>query len=255
MKPWLLKGAVSVCLGMAALLSPSGSQAADVAFVADMTQTGPQGVISTGKLYVSGQKRRVEVSRDGDSLVSITDGERGMVTTLFPSQKAETEQAAAVSAKSAADFDPCAAMSGAECRKLGQELIGDRKTDKWEIRYQQQGMSLTSYQWIDRERRIPLRHEMPGGQRSELRFLSKEKLNGREVEKWRMISSQANKAPLITHQWYDPELRQAVKQELPGGYTSELTNIQVGSVGDALFIAPPDYRKMAMPIAVGYSDK
>ncbi len=243
MKRWPNFGAGPLSLTAAMMLSVH-CHAAGLSYTADMEQRGPQGVVSTGKLFVSGDKRRVEVSRGGEGMVSIMDGEKGVALTLFPSKKAFTEQQAPAGVPAA---DPCAGSPGAECRKLGQEQIAGRAVDKWEIRYRQQGMNLTAHQWIDQERHIPLRQEMPGGQRSELRFVGTEQLNGREVEKWQMVNSQANKAPVRTFQWYDPQLRQAIKQELPGGYVSELNNIHVGSVDDALFQVPPGYRKLTVP--------
>ncbi len=250
MKRWLGPGVDSLCLAVLVAVSASPIRAAGIAYVADMEQRGPQGVVSTGKLYVSGDKRRIEVSRGGDSMISITDGDRGVAWTLFPAKKAYTEQKSMVAAPQAgAPVDPCAGMPGAKCRKLGEEQVAGRTADKWEIRYQQQGMTLTSRQWIDRERHMPLRQEMPGGQRSELRFVATEQLNGRSVEKWEMVSSQASKAPVRTFQWYDPQLQQAIKQEMPGGYTSELSNIRIGALEDALFQAPADYQKLGMPAA------
>ena len=250
MKRWLRPGAGSLWLALLVSVSAPPTQAEGIAYVADMLQRGPQGVVSTGRLYVSGDQRRIEVSRGGESMVSIMDGSRGIAWTLFPAKKAYTEQKASVAGPQAgAPMDPCAGMPGAQCRKLGEEQVAGRMADKWEIRYQQQGMTLTSHQWIDRERRMPLRQEMPGGQRSELRFVGFEQLNGRKVEKWEMVSSQANKAPVRTLQWYDAELQQAIKQEMPGGYTSELSNIRIGALEASLFQVPADYQKLSMPAA------
>jgi len=249
MKRWLGTGAASLWLSLVLAGTVVSSQAGGIAFSADMTQRGPEGVVSSGKLYVSGDKRRVEVSRGSESMVSIMDGTRGLALTLFPSRQSYTEQKSPAGVVAVdAPADPCAGNPGAQCRSLGQEQVAGRDTEKWEVRYRQQGKTLTSHQWIDRERRIPLRQETSDGQRSELHFVGIEQLNGREVEKWEMLSSQANKAPVSTFQWYDPQLGQAIRQELPGGYVSELSNIRVGDLDDKLFQAPADYKKLSLPV-------
>jgi hypothetical protein len=249
MTRWLSPGGVGFCMTVLALAGPFTSLAAELAYVADMVQRGPQGVVSTGRLYVSGDRRRIEVTHGSESMVNITDPASGVALTLFPSKKSYTEQAVPVGGRQGErPLDPCAGNPGAQCRNLGEEPVAGRSAEKWEIRYQQQGMTLTAHQWIDRERQIPLRQEMPGGQSSELRLVGGEQLNGRSVEKWEMLSSQANKAPVRTYQWYDPQLRQAIKQELPGGYVSELRNIRVGAQDEALFRVPTDYEKLVMPV-------
>jgi len=248
MKRWLNSVAIlAYCVALSATL-PAPAVGADIAFAADMVQRSPQGVVSKGKLFVSGPKRRTSVSRNGTSMINIVDAARGIGWILFPEKKAYMKQVGAgIPPATGAAAEPCLAMPDAECRRMGQEDVAGRATDKWEIHYRQQGMSLTAYQWIDRERHIPLRQEFPGGQRSELRFVGTEQFEGRTVEKWEMTSSQTNKAPARSYQWYDPELAQAVRQEFPGGYVSELNNIQVGAQADSLFQVPAQYHEVASP--------
>ncbi len=87
MTRWLSPGGVGFCMTVLALAGPFTSLAAELAYVADMVQRGPQGVVSTGRLYVSGDRRRIEVTHGSESIVNITDPASGVALTLFPSKK------------------------------------------------------------------------------------------------------------------------------------------------------------------------
>jgi len=118
---------------------------------------------------------------------------------------------------------------------------------KWEMVASHQGETMKSTQWIDKERGVPLRQELPNGQTTELKFVGNEDVNGRQVEKWETITTVPNQPETRTFEWYDPEIGLATRQELPGGMVSELTNIRVGKQPDELFNIPAGYERMSIP--------
>ena len=103
---------------------------------------------------------------------------------------------------------------------------------------------MTSTQWIDKERDVPLRQEMPNGQTTEFKIVGQETLEGRTVEKWEMVATMPNQPPTQTYQWFDPELKLSVRQEFPGGFVSELKNVSVGTQPDHLFTIPAGYERI-----------
>jgi hypothetical protein len=106
---------------------------------------------------------------------------------------------------------------------------------------------VTSLQWIDRERGIPLRQQFPDGGKMELSLRGKETLEGRSVEKWEVVVEAPGRQPSHTFQWYDSELKLAVRQEFPGGGVSELKNIRIGKQPDDLFVVPAGYSRGTPP--------
>jgi hypothetical protein len=223
-------------------------------FSAEMVQRGPSGQISSGKMYVGGDRMRTEMEHQGQQLVRITDDARGVEWVLFPNQQKYMERNLAAAPTGAggprpaeAAVDPCGGMPGLTCRKLGEETIAGRPAVKWEIVASHQGQPMKSIQWIDKVRGVPLRQEMPGGQTTALELVGTETLDGRQVEKWEVTSEQPGGTPNRTFQWYDPELQIAVRQEFPGGFVSELKNIRVGEQPDHLFTMPAGYERISVP--------
>jgi outer membrane lipoprotein-sorting protein len=224
-------------------------------FSADTLQSGPQGTVSSGKMYVGKNRVRIEMEQQGRTMIRITDNDQQVEWILLPDQKGYMERRAAPGApkteqRAGVETNPCASgMQGMQCTKLGTETLSGRKADKWEVTVSHQGQTMKSTQWIDTERGVPLRQEMPGGQTMELKFVGVETLDGRKAEKWEMEASTPNQAPSKSYQWYDPELQLAVRQELPGGYVSEFKNIRVGEQPDRLFTIPAGYERLEQPAA------
>lgn len=231
----------------------AGGVCAGTQFSADTVQRGPQGEMSSGKMYVGEGRVRNEMAHQGQQVIRITDESRGVEWVLFPDQKKYMEQKIAASsgqtpgAKPQPAENPCGDMPGLTCRNLGDEDVGGRAAVKWEMVASHQGQTMKSTQWIDKERGVPLRQEMPNGQTTELKFVAMVDLGGRKVEKWEMVATSPNRPEMRTFQWYDPELDLAVRQELPGGMVSELTNIRVGEQPDELFNIPAGYERIAAP--------
>jgi hypothetical protein len=88
---------------------------------------------------------------------------------------------------------------------------------------------------------------MPNGQIVELKLIGIEQIDGRSAEKWEMVTTAPKQQPMATFQWYDPELKLAVREEFPGGYVSELKNIRVDPQPDDLFAVPAGFVRKTAP--------
>ncbi|NEV60732.1 hypothetical protein [Thiorhodococcus minor] len=238
----------------AALTVSAQAEIAGTQFSADMVSRGPDGQSTTGKMYVGDDRMRVEMSQQGRDMVRITDQKNGMEWILFPEQKGYMEREIPQDARSdspmsqlSAEANPCEGVSGLVCRKAGQEEVAGRPAIKWEMKVERDGQTATGAQWIDVERGLPLKYQMPNGQSMELEMLGSETIDGRPVEKWQMTTTVPNKQPVQTFQWYDPELKLSVREEFPGGFVRELDNIRVGDQPDARFQVPEGYTKMDQP--------
>jgi hypothetical protein len=222
-------------------------------FSADTQQRGPGGQESSGKMFVGDGKVRIEMAAQGQTLVRITDEKRRVEWVLFPDQKnylerkVGPEQANPPPDPAVFAADPCAGAAGLTCRKVAEEAMSGRPTVKWEITGTQQGKPVTSTQWIDKERGIPLRQEFPDGGKMTLNLQGKETIEGRSVEKWEAVVEAPGRQVTRTFQWYDPDLKLAVRQEFPGGGVSELKNIRIGKQPDDLFVVPAGYTLAPQP--------
>ena len=101
-------------------------------------------------------------------------------------------------------------------------------------------------QWVDAERGIPVRSEAPDGTRMTLEMKGVETVNGRTAEKWEMTLERPDAPTQRSYQWYDPELELAIREEFPGGYVRELTDIRVGPQPASLFRVPDGYREISL---------
>lgn len=245
--------AVGAVLLSAAALADSGQ----VQFSAEMVRKAPDGKSVAGKMYVGDGRIRMEMSQQGQEVVRISDSNKRMEWMLFPAEKTFLERSApapesgATPPKAAptAEDNPCASMPQISCRRVGVESVNGRPAVKWEMSMTHQGQTLTGAQWIDQQRAMPIKHEMPNGQSMELKLVGTETYEGRTVEKWQMTTSMPGQQPTSSVQWYDPQLKLSVRDEAPGGFVSELKNIKVGPQPDSLFAVPDGYTKMAPPPA------
>ena len=168
-------------LALAALALPlTGVWAApaDVDFSATAVQTMPQRGTMTGKLYVSKSKMRQEAVQEGQTRITITDGEKNTSWILNPDRKEYVELKGPGAGPAAAGrppmpdeaAHPCQQKdSGLKCSKLGSETVNGRATDKWEVIAVQGKDSFRSVMWVDQRLRTPIRAEFQGGAQSELR--------------------------------------------------------------------------------------
>lgn len=240
---------VALTLGLMVFAAIAGGELSKVPFSAKMIQRGPDGTTTTGRMYVDDGRMRIEMSQQGRTMVRITDQGRRTEWILFPDQQRYIEhqvpaETAAALGTPAPDETPCSGIPGLVCKNLGDDTIDGRPVTKWEMTATHQGQRFTTTQWIDKERGLPLLQELPNGQRTELKFVGEETLHGRAVEKWETVVTAPSRPASRTFQWYDPKLRLAIKQELPGGIVHELRDIEVGDQPDELFSVPQDYERL-----------
>lgn len=245
-------------LGGALVACASQAEIAGSEFSADVVMRGPDGQMSTGKLYVGTNRMRMEMTHQGRTMINILDQNRGMAWMIMPDQQAYMERplptpmssgpgATQMPTLPSAETNPCQGLQHLTCRRAGEEDVGGRRAVKWEMSMTHEGRTLTGAQWLDAERGMPLKYQMPNGQAMELKLVGTDKIGGRDVEKWQMTMTMPNEQPIQTYQWYDPKLKLAVRQEMPGGFVQELTNIQIGPQPDALFEVPAGYTKVEPP--------
>lgn len=238
-----------------ALVAAAQAETGAAQFSADMVRHGPDGQVTSGKMFVGDGRTRMEMSQQGREVVRISDQNRRMEWILFPAEQSYLERGAPPGAagsrpppkQPSAESNPCDGLSGVACRRVGVEDVNGRPAVKWEMSASQEGKTLTGAQWLDQERGMPLKSVMPNGPTMELKILGPETVEGRKVEKWEMTMTAPNQQPSRTFQWYDPELKLAVREEFPGGYVSELKAIRVGPQPDDLFSVPAGYTRVTPP--------
>ena len=227
-------------------------------YSADVIQKSPQGQPTQGKVYVSNAGMRTEFSQQGQQMIQIVNYAQGSMWMVYPDQKSYMERKGAgggpgASAKRAATDNPCAGIQGASCKNLGTESVAGRPAVKWEMVGQQQGKTMRSVMWLDSERGFPLRQEMPDGGKSETRMAKTESYEGRQVEVWETVMTDAKGQTQRSESWFDPQLEVAVRESFPGGHGRELQNIQVGAQPASLFADPgaSGYKLIQIPSGGG----
>lgn len=177
---------------------------------------------------------------------------------LMPQQRSYMEQrgmpVTPLTATQKKNFSPCAGVPNTHCKKLGTKKLQGRWTEKWQITAQRNGREVRSLHWIDVKRRMPLREKFADGTLSELKILKREKINGRNTEKWQLTVTRSNGQSMQSTQWYDKQLKMVIREERPGGYVRELRNIKLAKQPKQLFSIPADYqRRDAPPSPMGMS--
>ena len=211
-------------------------------YSADIVEQGPQGVMARARVYVSGKRTRTETTRKGTEIVTITDDDVRKQWTLFPADHAYIERSGSIPRSK--PEDPCSGLPGASCERLGEERLWDRPVTKWQVTADGQGDVSQSYHWIDTERGIVLRQVMPDGSRTEWRRVGLDRIENRHVEKWQVVMDRLGLPPVQMFNWIDPELNVAIREEMPGGFVSELRNIHIGAAPEEMFRVPIDYREV-----------
>jgi len=246
----------TLCAASIALPLPVRSAASGAEFTAQTRQVGPQGVMGTGRIFVADGRMRTELSQAGHTIVQILDQAHGRGYTLDPTRKVYMEQSMGTGGPGSGSTlgpappdptqDPCAGVVGQTCRQLGGDEVAGRPAIKREIDSRDaEGQPLKTTQWIDAERGVVLRSEGSDGTSMELKMVGREALGPRATEKWQMTVVHPGGEPTRSLQWYDPQLGVAIREELPGGYVREMSDIQIGKQPDSLFEVPQDYRNIS----------
>lgn len=220
-----------------------------VEFSATAVQIAPGQTEYEKKMYVGKDIVRTDSVFNNNTLIEIVNSKEQVQLFLIPSEKIYLQKKSSgpvipmVSGK-AASTSPCAEMRDTSCEMLGKEMINNRQAEKWEFTENQGGQMHLSLHWIDVERRMVVREFMPDGTLTELLPLAAELIDGRHTEKWLWRSMTPDGQMETATQWYDPELKMAIREELPGGYIRELRDIKTGVQEKALFEIPEGYRQV-----------
>jgi len=217
-------------------------------FTATAVQITPQGVVQT-RITISQKAIRNEYEQNGHKMIEIIYPDENKRVMLFPEEKVFIEQYAPSypDRRVVGDDSPCEKLTGTLCRKLGDEVVNDIKTEKWEFTRVEKGRPVHSLHWIDRKRQLPVREFFADGSIVEMFFLGDDEINKRKAEKWRMqlMSATGKRSQFL--QWYDRELKLVIREEHPDGYVRELRDIKVGKQNKKLFIIPKGYERRVKP--------
>ena len=153
-----------------------------VEFSADAIQVAPGRSPLYSKMFVSKDAVRTEMMEQGVKYIDISYLKEGKRVFLNPQQKTYMEQTGLVVAPSWSGKKaktPCEGITGASCKKLGNEIIQGINTEKWQVErkvknkpfrslHHPSGKSKVSSQWYDLQLKIVIREEMEGGYLREL---------------------------------------------------------------------------------------
>lgn len=227
---------------------PALAQAAQgVQFSAQAIERAPSGVERVAGLFVGASAVRTEYRANGEPVIEIVFTAKGRRLVIYPSRSEYIETLGHSAPDLSADqssSNPCAGLATARCNRLGEEILEGRKAVKWEMLTTQQGKTVRTLLWIDNVYGFSLKELLPNGSLAELRLLGKEKITGRHTEKWQRIITSPDGTAQKMLQWYDPELKLTIREQLPNGFTRELRQIRLASQPAKLFKVPEGYRKI-----------
>ena len=246
----------SASFGLSALFFSVGVQSAGevIQFSADAVQQGPDRPTINARIYIGENAVRNEYEINGQSFVEILRNKEKDRLVLNPARKEYVVQAGPpefsspqASAKDARNSSPCEGVPNVRCEKKSDEKLNGRSAEKWEFISMANGQQIRSLIWIDTQRRFPVKQMFPDGSLFEMTFVAKEKLDGRNTEKWEVVQKRPDGFSMRAWQWHDTTLHIAIREELPGGYLRELKNIKEGKQPGKLFDIPADYNRIQPP--------
>ena len=215
-----------------------------IEFSAEAVVSIPQKPVKHTRLFVSKNAVRSESTINGQNIVEIIYPDEGRAILINSPLRSYKENTFTKARGNENSNTPCAQILNSVCEKLGSETIDGIKTEKWQIISNNNGQKLRTLHWIDVNRKLALREFYPDGTVAELKMIKKEEVNGRMTEKWERTLSRPDGEYTKSYQWYDTNLKIAIKEDLPGGYTRELKNIKVAKQQGNLFEVPGDYIKI-----------
>lgn len=221
-----------------------------VEFSADAVQKMPARPPVIAKMFVSKKAVRTESTMNGNTLIEIVYPQDNRRVLLNLSRKTYLEHNSPDSSDiktSESKYSPCISVANTTCVKLGEEKINGRGAVKWEMTSQINGQSLRSLHWFDKKHDMPLREQYPNGTVSTMTLLGEERINDRNVEKWKFSAIRLNGQVIESQQWYDSKLKMVIREMIPGGYIRELRNIKVAKQDEKLFVIPSEFKKEIMP--------
>ena len=218
-------------------------------FSAEAVQSTPGRPSMNVKMFISKKAVRTESTMNGNTVVEIVypkDKRRVLLNQFrktYVEQKAQNDKSEKAKKMNGS---PCNGIANATCKKLSKEKISGRDAVKWEMTVQRNGRDFKSLHWLDKKYHMPLREQLHDGTFSTMTMSGKEKINGRNTEKWKLQAVHPNGRKMESQQWYDPKLKMVIRETLPGGYVRELRNIKVAKQNKSLFKIPSDYKKEDM---------
>lgn len=136
---------------------------------ADMVSSSG-GMNSQGKFYTSKGRIRLESSRGTIMIMNPAEGTGWLLNTrrktamdMSATMKMTQEKLAASSGMNPEDVlldpnNPCAALKGSTCKKLGSETVNGRQTTKWEI-HETDGQTINV--WVDPKLWLAVKTQTP----------------------------------------------------------------------------------------------
>lgn len=247
--PWIVdmkKQYIFLILGLisAAMISVSVQAKS---FSADAVQVR-DGQVSHARMFWSNGNVRFEYLDSGVPMIQIYDLKNKKIiwldteNKLYVKNDLVSEQALdSMLKENRTSSDPCEMFEEAECTRLKEVDINDRKAVKWLITNDFQGVDQHIFQWIDKKYNVVVRQENPDKSIINVKIDDDHELNGRKVRKLN-ISINANGLRSSGYQWYDDELDIIVRQRYQNGAEDELRNIKVEEIGNEMFSVPEGYK-------------
>ena len=242
----------AVTLVWGALLLPVAGAAAWFGgeFSAEAVQYDPQSGAwrSAGRVLVSADRMRLESELPGERRVWIIDAVRHRVWQVDPEARTYTEMRDVPSipllvATTMPNESGSACQSGAmKCKRLGEETVNGVVAEKWEFLAKQGRSEVHAVQWLDPDRKVAVREELPDGQTVERTLLGETALDGRTLEQWE-VSRTRNGTIEREVQYVDPRLKVVVRQEQEDGRITALRNITEGSPPSTVFELPEGFQR------------
>lgn len=232
-------------------LSTFSANAFEIAaeFSAEAVQSMPGRPSMNVKMFISKKAVRTESIMNGNTIVEIVYAKEKRRVLLNETRKTYVEQKAVnnnIVKNKKINRTPCNGMLNTTCKKLGSEKVNGRKAIKWEMTAKRNGQNFKSLYWQDEKHQMPLREQRHDGTVATMTLSGKEKINGRNTEKWTFNAIRPNGQKMESQQWYDPKLKMVIREELSGGFVRELRNIKIAKQNKKLFIIPSGYKKESM---------
>ncbi len=218
-----------------------------VEFVARAVLTMPEKGAQTGTIYVAKQGTRFEFLVDGRPVVEIRLPGEGIARMVFPESRTYFEMKAPEGAGPAATQTdvPCAPSEKLACEKVGEEMLGPIKVERWEVT--PEGGPTAVRIWWDVDRKLPVRQEFADGRVMQATMKNMETHNMRQVERWEITFRTPDNRVEIGTVLYDPEFKLSVYESYPGGVMRELHDIRIQTPDPQLFEVPAGYRRIEPP--------
>ncbi|MEA1890967.1 MAG: hypothetical protein U9N50_14470 [Pseudomonadota bacterium] len=246
-----MKLAIAILLPVFLSVVP-GSYAGERSFSAEAIQTAPGMQTTRMNLYVSGDKSvRIEMSTPQGKIVQQYLASSGMMRVLYPEKKEYLEQQspAPLTMPGAVVQNPCDNMPESKCVKMGEQEVNGQPAIHWLItRTGPNQQEFKIEQWLDTKRGITLREQLPNGVSINASMVGKEKINGRETERWEVVMTAVDGKTQSGTRWYDAELGITIREAFPNGSVRELKNITVKEPDASLFMLPEGYRRLDEPV-------